>query len=205
MGITLIVSSGDNGVGANGTCFANDGTNSSTFLPAFPASCPYVTTVGATQQFDPEIVAHDDANGFTSGGGFSYYFDRPSYQDTVVESYLDNTLGGGYEGLFNPNGRAYPDVAAQGEHFITIVNGTNRHVDGTSAAAPTFASIMSLVNDARLAKGEKPLGFLNPWLYSEGYRGFTDVTKGSALGCNSSGLPAAPGWDPVTGFGTPVS
>jgi len=204
-GVSLIFSSGDNGVGRNGTCISNDGTNTSTFLPAFPASCPYVTTVGATQHFSPEIVAVDVVNGFVSGGGFSNYFARPSYQDAVVEGYLANTLGNEFEGLYNPDGRAYPDVSAQGEHYVLIENGTAKHVDGTSASSPTFASIMSLVNDARLAKGEPPLGFLNPWLYSEGYKAFTDVTIGSAIGCNGSGFPAAPGWDPVTGFGSPVS
>lgn len=44
---------------------------------------------------------------------------------------------------------------------------------------------------------------MNPWLYSDGYNGFTDITQGSAAGCNSSGFPASVGWDAVTGFGTP--
>lgn len=47
------------------------------------------------------------------------------------------------------------------------------------------------------------MGFLNPWLYEKGYKAFTDVTNGSALGCNSTGFPATEGWDAVTGFGTP--
>ena len=38
-------------------------------------------------------------------------------------------------------------------------------VGGTSASSPTFAAIVSLLNDARLAKGKPVLGFLNPWLY----------------------------------------
>ena len=42
-------------------------------------------------------------------------------------------------------------------------------VGGTSASSPTFASVISLVNDARLAKGMSSLGFLNPWLYKKGY------------------------------------
>lgn len=64
---------------------------------------------------------------------------------------------------------------------------------------------LRLVNDALLAAGKKPLGFLNPWLYSGAYKTFTDVTIGSSFGCNSSGFPATEGWDAVTGFGTPVS
>merc|ERR1711865_772799 len=32
---------------------------------------------------------------------------------------------------------------------------------------------------------------------------FNDVTKGSNPGCDTQGFPAAKGWDPVTGWGTP--
>jgi hypothetical protein len=73
-----------------------------------------------------------------------------------------------------------------------------------SAATPTAASVISLVNDALLGAGKPVLGFLNPWLYSVGYKTFTDITDGSAIGCNTTGFPAQAGWDAVTGFGTPV-
>lgn len=53
-GVTLTFGSGDGGVGDSPGCFAV-GTNQSMFLPSFPASCPYVTTVGATKNFDPEV------------------------------------------------------------------------------------------------------------------------------------------------------
>lgn len=53
-GVTVLFSSGDQGVGEDDACFSNDGKNSSTFLPAFPASCPYVTVVGGTKGFNPE-------------------------------------------------------------------------------------------------------------------------------------------------------
>lgn len=110
-GITLLVSSGDGGVGGedNSACFSNDGTNSSTFLPAFPASCPFVTAVGATQQFEPEVAAYRTpgigfdgrTHGFyASGSGFSYYFDRPGYQEAAVGTYVEN-LDGLYDGLYN--------------------------------------------------------------------------------------------------------
>ena len=38
-GITVLFASGDNGVGRNGDCFTNDGRNTTTFLPSFPAGC----------------------------------------------------------------------------------------------------------------------------------------------------------------------
>lgn len=203
-GVSLLFASGDSGVGPNGKCFTNDGTNRSTFLPEFPAGCPYVTTVGGTRNVNPEIVAHNPRNRYTSGGGFSNYFRRPSYQHAVVPQYV-KSLNSTFDGLYNKAGRGYPDIAAQGYHYLTVWNGTIVTLDGTSAATPTAAAIISLVNDALIAAGKPPLGFLNPWLYSTGYKTFTDVTIGSALGCDTSGFPAQVGWDAVTGFGTPVS
>jgi tripeptidyl-peptidase-1 len=60
-----------------------------------------------------------------------------------------------------------------------------------------------LINDALISQHKAPLGWLNPWLYSKGYKGLTDITKGLSHGCNVDGFPATEGWDPVTGFGTP--
>jgi tripeptidyl-peptidase-1 len=68
-----------------------------------------------------------------------------------------------------------------------------------------MSSILSLVNDALISSGKPPLGFLNPWLYSKGYKGFTDVVGGRADSCGTAGFPITKGWDPSTGFGTPVS
>ena len=44
-------------------------------------------------------------------------------------------------------------------------------VGGTSASSPTFAGIITLLNDARIAEGMPPLGFLNPLIYSTGLTG----------------------------------
>ena len=71
-------------------------------------------------------------------------------------------------------------------------------------ATPIAASILALVNDALVGAGKSTLGFMNPWLYSKGYKAFNDILSGYAAGCNTtSGLPAAKGWDAVTGLGTP--
>jgi len=200
-GVSLLFSSGDSGVGANDSCVTNDGTNTSTFLPAFPASCPYVTAVGGTRSY-PEVVAFDPRNGYASGSGFSNYFARPKYQDKVVKEYIEG-LQGEYDGWYNKSGRAYPDIAAQSYQFLIIIAARIRSVDGTSCAAPTASGVISLVNDALLAVGKAPLGWLNPWLYKKGYKAFTDVTEGSSIGCNVTGFTARPGWDVASGFGTP--
>ena len=129
---------------------------------------------------------------------------RPAYQDRAVSAYLA-TLGDSLTVPYNKSGRGYPDISAQGQSFATVWNGTLVRLDGTSASTPAASAVISLVNDALIATGKPPLGFLNPWLYANGYKGFTDVTSGSAPGCNTTGFPAVKGWDAVTGFGTPVS
>jgi tripeptidyl-peptidase-1 len=76
-------------------------------------------------------------------------------------------------------------------------------VSGTSCASPTAAGIIGLLNDERYQAKKPPLGFLNPWLYSNA-ASLNDITSGSNRGCGfSGGYPAAKGWDAVTGLGTP--
>ncbi|RDI78626.1 hypothetical protein Vi05172_g11355 [Venturia inaequalis] len=205
-GVSLLFGSGDEGVGGNGNCFANSPPYKRTFLPEFPSSCPWITSVGATYQFNPEIAAYDKRTKvpFTSGGGFSDYFKRPEYQEEAVSEYLrKNANFPQYAGLFNPLGRAYPDIAAQGVNYSTVWNSRIIPVDGTSASTPAAAAIIALVNDALLNAGKKTLGFLNPFLYQGGYKAFNDIVSGSADGCDVKGFTAGPGWDAVTGFGTP--
>lgn len=199
-GISILVSSGDWGVGTNGTCFSNSNDSKPMFVPVFPASCPWVTTVGGTAGFEPEVAV----SRFGSGAGFSNYFPMPEYQMDAVDGYLDH-IGDLYQGLYNRSGRGYPDVAAQGNHDVIVWEGNVTTVGGTSASAPTFAAVVALVNDALIAAGKPPLGFLNPWIYGGAFAALTDIVEGSSIGCNTSGFPAETGWDAVTGFGTPVS
>ncbi|EEH19227.2 hypothetical protein PABG_01546 [Paracoccidioides brasiliensis Pb03] len=203
-GVSILVASGDWGVGKNERCIIDSiGGKKRRFAPSFPASCPYVTSVGATRLVGSEIVGFDGRGDFASGGGFSDYFERPRYQMQAVEEYLKTLGNEQHHGLYNQNGRGYPDIAAMGYHFSVLWNGEAHLQDGTSASAPTVAAIIALVNDALLENSRPPLGFLNPWIYSEARHAFTDVTWGSNRGCNSSGFPASRGWDPATGLGTP--
>ncbi|KAF9371354.1 hypothetical protein CPB97_002019, partial [Podila verticillata] len=188
-GTSVIVASGDGGVGGgrpNATC--------TSFVSTFPATCPYVTAVGATAG-QPEVGAA------LSGGGFSNIFSRPSYQQIPVTGYLDQ-LGTTYAGRFNRTGRAYPDISAQGENIVIAYRGQLAMVEGTSASAPIVASVVALLNDRLIAKGSHPLGFLNPLIYSKPGI-WTDITQGNNPSCGTNGFPAKSGWDPVTGMGTP--
>ncbi|KAF8969344.1 subtilisin-like protein [Flammula alnicola] len=198
-GVSLTFSSGDFGVGdgnpdpATQTCITNDGRNLTKFIPAFPAS---ITSVGGTSHI-PEVAVAT----FFSGGGFSNYFSRPSYQDDSVKDFLNTLPKGTYAGLFNPFG--IPDVSAQADLFKVFIGGGAFLIGGTSAASPTFAGFVALLNDVRLKAHLPPLGFLNPFLYSKGFEGLNDITSGNNAGCGTPGFNATKGWDPVTGLGTP--
>ena len=199
-GVSVLFSSGDSGPG-NSCVRTSDGATY--FNPTFPAGCPYVTAVGATTGTNPE-----KAVGFSSGG-FSIYHARPAYQNAAVSAYL-SSIGSTNAKYFNASNRGIPDVAAQGQSFEVIDKGRTSLLSGTSASSPVFAGVIALLNAARKSKGMAPLGFLNPWLYTNNAT-FTDITSGSGKGCTrnptfgSAGatFAAVKGWDPVTGLGTP--
>ena len=172
-GVSVLVASGDSGVGT--TCMSG---STKTFTTSFPASCPWVTTVGGTTGTSPEAGWSD------SGGGFSEVFGRPSYQDATISNWLTtDTTHKSVSAYFNSSGRAYPDVAAEATDFVIVVSGDSEGVDGTSCATPTFASVIQLLNSDRIASGKAGLGFLNPWLYSKATSGLTDITTGKNTGC----------------------
>jgi tripeptidyl-peptidase-1 len=207
-GVSVISGSGDFGPGS--TCQTNDGKKTTRFLPFFPTACPYTTSIGGTEGINPEHAVK------FSTGGFSDVFPRPWYQEKAVAGYLQ-TLGSRWEGLYNPKGRGFPDIAAQGSRFRIVNNGRPSSISGTSASTPVVAAIIALLNAQRLKDGKPTLGFLNPWLYSLEGKALTDIVVGGSRGCYGrsqySGAKtvtvpyaswnATKGWDPVTGIGTP--
>ena len=107
--------------------------------------------------------------------------------------------------FFNQSGRGYPDISAVCNHFWIVNNYIPvPGVMGTSASTPTVAGIVSLINDVRLQNNKPPMGFLNPFLYSNA-NSLYDPTTGYNEGCGEPdrGFYAMKGWDPVTGCGTP--
>ncbi|KAH9009471.1 subtilisin-like protein [Lactarius pseudohatsudake] len=192
-GVSVLVSSGDDGVG-RGDC--RDDSGSVRFTPSFPSSCPWVTSVGGTESHNPEVGM------YMSGGGFSMHFTRPDYQEGMVTPFL-GSLGSQYAGLYDPQGRGIPDISAQANWCVYIRLASVRAVSGTSVSAPIVAGIVSLLNDYLISTGRPKLGFLNLLLYGHGRDGVNDITSGSNPGCGTDGFTAIPGWDPVTGIGTP--
>eukprot|EP01037_Dinobryon_pediforme_P017250 gene17250-17440_t len=197
MGVTLIAASGDDGVNGGGDCG---------YVTLFPASCPYFTAVGATngpQIGLPEVACQSNQNGgsITSGGGISpttYTF--PYWQAFQVRRYFSTVS------TKPAPGRGYPDVALLGTDYIVFNGGEVNIVAGTSASAPVFGAMVSLVNAARQAIGKPSLGWINPALYILSHKFINDITSGdnncSETFCCTSGFYAAPGWDPVTGLGS---
>ncbi|KAF7981933.1 hypothetical protein HWV62_30707 [Athelia sp. TMB] len=187
-GTSVFFASGDGGVsgGQSQSC--------TTFVPTFPSTCPYVTSVGGTQGTTETAAA-------LSGGGFSTIFTAPSYQSAVTAAYV-KSIGTTYSGKYTTTGRGFPDIAAQAENVEIYNGGTAELVAGTSCATPISASIFSLINDQLVAAGKSPLGFLNPLLYANP-SALNDITSGTNPGCSTNGFSAKAGWDPVTGLGSP--
>lgn len=154
-----------------------------------PAACPEVTAVGSAAGINPEKARQ------FSGGGFSALFARPAFQDTAVASYLDR-LGPKNKGRYSENGRALPDVSAQGEYFAYQYHGTTEYVSGNIAAAAVWTAIAARFDSDLVNAGNKPLGHLNPFLYKNPSSLLDVVTGGDSF-------PAVTGWDAVTGLGTP--
>ncbi|MEA2634525.1 MAG: hypothetical protein QOH92_1292 [Chloroflexota bacterium] len=185
---TVLASSGDNG--SFGVAKPHrDGTSYSFPTDGWPASSPYLTSVGGTQlqygwtwhptttdtssagyfAWDPtgksEAIWNESWLPAATGGGPSAIYTRPSYQNGV-----QSVIGG--------NQRGVPDVswnaAVNGGVLVYITAFPNYqragwHVyGGTSASSPQVAGVAALVNTARAAAGKGPIGFLNPALYQLG-------------------------------------
>ncbi|OAX32243.1 subtilisin-like protein [Rhizopogon vinicolor AM-OR11-026] len=112
MGVTLLFNSGDFGVaGEGGACLNANGSQSTDgkiFNPTFPGTCPYVTSIGATQVSPGQSVS-DPENAceqiIYSSGGFSNYFGIPDYQKAAGKSpigFINPTIySTGFAGSFN--------------------------------------------------------------------------------------------------------
>ena len=204
--VTVIASSGDSGASSDprwGTPFKE---------VSLPASDPLVLAVGGTTlTANPSgaylgETAWGGQTGFVqagegSGGGFSHLYSRPAYQDGIP----------GIGAM-----RGVPDVAgaaggAGGDLSVVFVGGSKTWIvqaSGTSASAPLWGGLITLADQY----ARHDLGFVNPAIYrvarsSSYHKAFHDVTDGSntvTIGTVViSGYQAGPGWNPVTGWGSP--
>ncbi|KAJ6491657.1 peptidase S8/S53 domain-containing protein [Mycena vitilis] len=126
--------------------------------------------------------------------------------DASVPAYLDGPANAHETALqssmYNRQGRAYPDITCAGSGaFFNFFENEWDIGGGTSAAAPTAAGIVALLNDWRLRHGKPVMGFLNPFLYGAGVTGMVDIVEGLVSGCQQPGFNATRGWDPTSGLG----
>ena len=168
----------------------------------YPAASPYVTAVGGTTL---NVTVKGNYLGETawsgSGGGLSQYESEPTYQS-----------------LFNipadsKNRRGVPDVAYDADPdtgftlFTTLPLVGWFEFGGTSAGAPQWAALMAISDSLRVALGKAPLSGADAALYSAAtsdYSGtYNDVTSGSNGTCGVPVCTAVPGYDYITGLGSP--
>ncbi|MGF6806705.1 kumamolisin [Paraburkholderia sp. Clong3] len=208
LGITVCVAAGDDGSSdalADGHAHAD-----------FPSSSPYVLSVGGTTIVDLEGTKADvvwmegdglraDSGGST-GGAVSDVFQRPDWQSSItIQSVNPGAM----------TGRCIPDVAANADWvaspYLLVVDNHAEPNGGTSAASPLWAALIALMNGQ--LEGGKRVGYLTPLLYqvaagaavgqTVGAVGCTDVTSGNNNTASVGGYSAGPGYDAVSGWGTP--
>lgn len=196
-GQTLYAASGDSGAYDNGSTLGVDD----------PASQPYVTGVGGTTlsissngAYSGESSWGSPANGRNpasgGGGGISAVWTIPNWQ-----AGFGNSSNRGSSTM-----RMVPDVSLDANPqtgYVINFNGKWGVVGGTSCAAPIWAGYTALINQARIAKREQPIGFAAPLFYaiakSAAYESdFHDVADGS----NNLFYPAVAGYDLSTGLGS---
>mmetsp|Transcript_20155 Transcript_20155/g.20255 ORF Transcript_20155/g.20255 Transcript_20155/m.20255 type:complete len:734 (-) Transcript_20155:177-2378(-) len=213
-GVTVLAASGDSGIGGLGPTRQR----CAQAWPSWPASSPYVTSVGGTMIVNGEEVVCSSEHGshITAGGGFSNVLDRSQapWQEDVVSQYLSKTQAiPQVAGYFNTKGRAYPDVSLIADDYPIVLALGITNIAGTSASAPLLAAMISLMNDARLKQGKSVMGFINPFLYHTAKTtpsAFNDITSGDIrngmfgnIDCDETkSFYATVGWDAATGLGS---
>jgi hypothetical protein len=185
-GITFVASSGDSG---SDECFTGNNPPG----PATPAGDPYFVAVGGVNFTEDafgtltSLTAIGDPiyTGFLSGGGVSTLYPVPPYQVGI--------------GNVVTSGRNSPDISLPGVDVAIYIAGGTLDADGTSWSSPAFVALLAEASELHQTSG---LGFVNGAIYSSfaslGYAGFTDVTVGG-----NGAYAALPGYDRVTGIGTP--
>lgn len=211
-GVTVVVASGDDGVAGPQ---ARSTSQMCRYSPSFPAALPHAVSVGATQGPEAnkeEVVCSSETGGLiTGGGGFSTVFGMPDFQATAVKGFLERADPKPADG-FNAGGRGFPDVSLAGRNYAVAIGGRWYALSGTSASAPVFAAMLTLINGQRLKQNKPALGWVTPALYSLGMGSpaFNDVVRGrnnccagrQSPVCCKEGFSAAKGWDPASGWGS---
>lgn len=185
-GITVCCSSGDSGDGVVAGAAPE---------VMYPAANPLALACGGTQLVlgngGSEAVWNEleFGAGRSSGGGVSGLYPMPAWQQHA-----------GVASKLPKSGRGVPDVAAKADvhhGFPICVGGVlGNFGGGTSAASPLWAALLARISEAL----DSPLGCIHPLLYQKPYQqAFRDIIIG-----NNGTFHSSPGWDPCTGWGSPI-
>ena len=161
----------------------------------YPAFSPNVVAVGgATLTLNPDGSYQGETAWSSSGGGVSSVEKEPPYQ----------------QGVQTTGFRTIPDVAFDGDPSTGVAvydsyndtgDGPWHTTGGTSLSAPVWAALMAIADQGRVAEGGTTLDGGTqtlPALYAMAPADFHDITSGG-----NGGFRAGPGYDRVTGLGTP--
>jgi len=229
-GITWVAGSGDNGAAGcdiNGVQSAVRGLS-----VTFPGGIPEVTAVGGTQFAEDSAVYWRASNSPTGSSALSY-IPEEAWNEASSKGIVFATAGGASVLYAKPAWQTGPGVPQDGARDVPDVSfegscATNFYMDyfngslspgscGTSAAAPSFAGVLALLNQYLASKGapQPGLGNVNPELYrlAQNSTGvFHDITTGDNIvpckigtpdcATGSFGYLAGPGYDLTTGLGS---
>lgn len=175
-GVTFLAASGDSGG-----------------VTSYPPASPNVVAVGGTSLYLNSQGDYLSESGWSgSGGGLSLYENQPAYQNGVVTQ--------------SSTRRAMPDVSfvanpSTGVMIYDTYGGRGLYtVGGTSAATPIMAGLTAIIDQGRAVFGRSSYSstdFLNA-LYHLPQSDLHDIVTGN------NGFAAGPGYDLVTGRGTPI-
>jgi subtilase family serine protease len=190
------------------TFVAASGDNGSWYGADWPASSSNVVSVGGTSLLaDNSSGAYGTETGWSdSTGGLSWYVSEPSYQDAVQSTGGRASPDVSYDANPNTGFAVYDSVPYEGYSGW-------QEIGGTSAGAPQWAALIAIANQGRSIDHEPTLnGVTNtlPTLYglygapgTTGYAAYADDFHDVTSGATSYFAAAQPGYDLVTGLGSP--
>ncbi|HEX7380060.1 MAG TPA: fibronectin type III domain-containing protein [Pirellulales bacterium] len=154
----------------------------------WPALSPNVLAVGGTSLNVTSNGSYVSETAWSdSGGGVSQYEGEPAYQQSVQSYGARTSPDVAYDADPNTGFSVYDSYSGDG--WFTV--------GGTSAGAPQWSALVAIADQARGSAGT--LANAQADLYNLPANDFHDITSGG------NGNSAGPGYDLVTGLGTPVA
>jgi len=175
----------------------------------YPAYSPNVVAAGGTtlpldaQGDYPGTGPNGEVGWSGSGGGTSQFETEPAYQQGVQSTGFRTIPDVAWDADANTG------VAVYDSYNNTDNSGPWQQIGGTSVAAPSWAGLFAIANQGRVGAGGATLNSATDptmtltALYSLPSNDFNDILYGNNGSGSTAGFNAGPGYDEVTGLGTP--